>query len=415
MLFLNSITFNKILKNKPRLKNILKFIYIVLFRIFSFFVRKDRLILVNRELSFIPNVFGETFFGYYDKSPLNSNGINLLFHESIHDTSKNIRLNSSIKIGIFNLISKQIKYIGLTKAFNWQQGSRLQWLDSNFLIYNDFNGTDYISRVFDVTHFKEVKTFNRPVQDAFKREFFLSINYYTLTKYKPDYGYFSHSVSDAFCHNDYRNEGIWHVDFYSGEDNLILSIDRLLNINFDISFNNSHHYVNHVMISPNGDKFIFLHRYIHSNVKYDRLFVSNIDGSILNIIPSGDLVSHYSWIDNENIIVFMKDVNNILGYFKINIKNLTQIRIEGDNLLTVDGHPSMYNHLIYTDTYPSKQGFQNLGCFELNGKYNLIGQFYHPIKFFGVTRCDLHPRITNDYIFVDTVFSGKRRLAWMKR
>jgi len=75
----------------------------------------------------------------------------------------------------------------------------------------------------------------------------------------------------------------------------------------------------------------------------------------------------------------------------------------------------MLGDLIYTDTYPNKQGYQTMGSFNLNGEYNLIGLFYHPIKFFGPTRCDLHPRITENYIFVDTVFNGKRRLAWMKR
>lgn len=409
------IIINKILKDKPRLKNVLKYFYTLIFRGISYFDRKDRLILQNRELFFVPNDSGETFFGYYDKSPLEPNGFNLIFHESNSDTSKKIKPNSSVKIGVLNIISNELKYIGSTKAFNWQQGSRLQWLDSDIIIYNDFNGKDYFSRVFDVNNFIEVKTFNRPVQDAFKRNFFLSINYYYLTNYKPDYGYFAHSLADTKRPNNYSSDGIWFVDFESGNEKLILSIDRLLAFNFDNRFNTSLHYVNHVMISPMGDKFVFLHRYINNNIKYDRFFVSNIDGSFLNLIPTGDLVSHYSWIDNENIVAFMKDVNDVLGYYKININSFKQTKIGNSSVLGLDGHPTMFNDLIYTDTYPDRQGFQNLGYFNLDGEYKLIGKFYHPIKFFGETRCDLHPRITDSYIFVDTVFMGKRRLAWMKR
>jgi hypothetical protein len=369
--------------------------------------------LRDRDLFFIANNSRETFFGYYDKSPLGPDGINLIFHESDYNTSKKIELKSTVKIGILNLLSNELKYIGSTKAFNWQQGSRLQWLDSDLIIYNDFNGIDYISKVFDVRRLEEIKSFSRPVQDAYKRRFFLSINYYNLTSYKPDYGYFAHSFSNVLRQSDFSSDGIWYVDFETGKDKLILSMDRLIVFNFDIKFNTSLHYVNHVMISPLGDKFVFLHRYIYENIKYDRFFVSNNDGSDLNIIPSGDLVSHYSWIDNENLVVFMKDFNGVLGYYKINTVTFSQTRIGGDS--EIDGHPTMFNDLVYTDTYPDRHGFQNLGFYDVNGEYTLIGKFYHPIKFFGATRCDLHPRITDPYIFVDTVFNGKRRLAWMKR
>jgi hypothetical protein len=71
-----------------------------------------------------------------------------------------------------------------------------------------------------------------------------------------------------------------------------------------------------------------------------------------------------------------------------------------------------------TDTYPNRSGHQSLiilnNLFE-DGNPEEIAKLYHPLKFFGETRCDLHPRIDvkKKVIYFDSVYTGKRQLYRM--
>ena len=57
---------------------------------------------------------------------------------------------------------------------------------------------------------------------------------------------------------------------------------------------------NHLLISPNGSDFVFVHRVYINGVRQDHLFGGNVTGKQLKLISEALIVSHYSWLTAEN-------------------------------------------------------------------------------------------------------------------
>lgn len=55
---------------------------------------------------------------------------------------------------------------------------------------------------------------------------------------------------------------------------------------------NAEHKVNHLMLSPNGKRFMVLHRWFEGQRKYTRLVTCNIDGTDMYNLSDDDMVSH---------------------------------------------------------------------------------------------------------------------------
>ena len=72
---------------------------------------------------------------------------------------------------------------------------------------------------------------------------------------------------------------------------------------------------------------------------------------------------------------------------------------------------SSFIYKIKIDSYPDKSRMQHLVAYnmETDMLFPLL-ELYHPMKYFGKNRCDLHPRFseTGEYITLDSVHDGKR-------
>ena len=406
----------KLLSGFPQIKRWLKFIY----SYFNYLVHKkgyDH--KSNVGIIELSEKGRESFFGYYDKSPQNPEGY-ILCNSSDAPTYKNPNPNEPLNITLFSPDDFQNpEYVARTTAYNWQQGARLQWLDADLFIFNDFDSDKkrYIARVFSKSSSQEINRFNFPVQDSFKKDYFLSLNYQRLLTFSSDYGYHNLPPLETGERQNHDNDGIWFVDYKSGKGSLLLSLTKIVTYKAKDIFPGADHYVNHIMIAPGGNHFIFLHRYLVNDRRYDRLMLADRDGQNLSVLADNEMVSHCCWIDQKNILGYLNNSRGEAGFYIINIDNGNFQSYNNGKLDSQgDGHPHACNNWFVCDSYPDKSRMQYLHLNNLKtGEQIHLGDFFHGFKYQGQTRCDLHPRFSPDgqRVFFDSVFSGKRQLYMM--
>jgi hypothetical protein len=356
----------------------------------------------------------ECFFGYYDKSPSTLDGYVLVNSTKYNTKDLPLKNGEKINICVFEPDLLTQLFCVETNCFNWQQGSRAQWINEDLFIFNDFDPLTqkYISRVFSKSSQSEHKVFNYPVQDLYRDEYFISLNYQRLMALRPDYGYRNLPSSTDEELLDLENDGLWRIDFKSGDSKLLVSLADICLLGFISIFDTAVHKVNHAMIAPDGTQFIFMHRYFAGQRRFDRLILANAQSGQMKLLSDYGMVSHSFWLNNKTILGYMRGPANVDSYWLIDIITGEFTRFSVLDGLG-DGHPHVYGDWFVTDTYPDKARMQHL--FLINwktGEKKELGEFFHGFEFSGETRCDLHPRFSMDgnSVFFDSVFDGERKL-----
>jgi hypothetical protein len=357
----------------------------------------------------------ESFFGYYDKSPMNASNSHLIFQSSSYSTKKRASPNQKIQLILLEIKSNDYIIIDDLLAYNWQQGSKLMWINDAEFIYNnyDVNNDIYISKIYNINK-KTSKTIKSPIYDATDK-FGITLNFERLKIGRGDYAY--SNKKSQINWDDNSNDGLFFVDLLKNSIKLIVSLQDVIKKNEKDTMGNAKHKFNHIMLSPNKDKIMFMHRWFtKNNTRYDTLYVSSIDGANIEKVADDDMVSHCYWYNNDTVLAYLRDEQQGDKYYKINIHSKRK-EVLGKGVIDRfgDGHPSVFKNKILFDTYPNKSRMKELYLFNMEtSKLLKLGEFYESFKFYGETRCDLHPRFSKDgnNIFVDSVHTGKRRLYW---
>ena len=399
-----------ILSSTPWLKKIIKSLYI---RLNSLIYKKkytEKIISskVNKLVDINIEHETESFGGYYDSATLNEAGW-LYTATTNYSTKKVPDPAHAIKLWAINIYSGERVFIDRTYSYTWQQGARAQWITSDLLIYNVFEDNIYFAKVYSLKKRSVIKNFTLPNQSSFKTQYFLSINYRRIMKLRADYGYRN---LPSLTNQEMKlidNDGIWKVDYNSGNVSLVHSLQSIISFRPKSEFKDSYHAVNHIMISPDGQRFIFIHRWYRGGKRYDRLIVSDFNS--FTILVDEGMVSHMCWVDNTIVFGYFRH-NKKDAFYYINIKS-QQVTLcnEVSDLQMGDGHPSYKNNLIIFDTYPDKSRIQHLFMFNIKThKIEPLLELWHSVKYSGQSRCDLHPRFSEDgkYITFDSVHKGYR-------
>lgn len=400
----------------PVLKRLVKLIYMRLMYLKN---KKEYACSCKYDLRKIDFRNKESFFGYYDKRPLSNDGF-LLCYLTESETRKDPDPEKPLTIVLFAPDQSAPIWQFETYAYNWQQGARAQWLNDDLFIFNDFDPKErkYISRVFSKANFQPKKCFNFPVQDSFSTKYFLTLNYKRLSALSPDYGYQNLGPLNRRQLEELQKDGIWRIEYATGENRLLVSLSDVRDLETKPEFKKALHSVNHIMISPSGKEFVFIHRFYFRKRRYDRMILANAENGDLTVLSDRGMVSHYYWVNERNILAYLRGPRNKEAYWMINLKNLKFSRFARGVLDKYgDGHPHINGKWCVTDTYPDKARLQKIFLYNLETREKeTLGEFFHGFTYSGVNRCDLHPRFGKDNkkLFFDSVFSGKRKLYMME-
>jgi len=405
------------------------------------------------------------FFGYYDKPSLNKDNTKLLTHRVSFD-GRDVQDGDVAEIGYFDLNSKEFIKIDETLAWNWQQGSQLQWLPPSFnekIIYNSIKDNRFVSIIYDLNT-KEKKIIPFPIYVIHPNgKEALGVNYERLYWCRAGYNYQNIKNEKWNCPY-HKDDGIFRIDLENGEVELIISTKDIISVNKLEEFEYCNNWLEHMMYNPNGDRFMFMHRWEKNGVDYTRNYVADsVTGKILREFPDVGFYSHSFWKSDNILTIWTRDfdvnqeerkkVENIkknIGVLKLFLKpiyralkpilpkkisnivtpsgqlydiDITNGKYEkiGDGILNkyaTFGHIVWYKDKInlLTDTYQDKDKFRWLYIFNTQtNELEKLAKFY---SFYNdsVYRCDLHPRLSLDenLISIDVAMNEKRKQIILK-
>ncbi len=402
---------------------------------------------------------GQHFYGYYGISPWNVAGDKLLSHR-LDSQNEYLTENDIVDIGFFDFEgSGQYQKVSQTTACNWQQGSMLQWLpaSNDKIIFNVRSRDGFSAEIWSLADKRVVRDIKVPVSEIDPTgRFAFILPVARLSHTRKSYSYAGEFPS-RWKEGVVKEDGLKIVSLSSGEQEMVVSTEMLAEIEPTKSSLEAHHWLDHPLISPDGKKFLFYHRWLtRSGNFFTRLYSGKFGAHDLHLYPDSGMYSHAAWLDSDSFVVFGRKPGSdprertgnaikemllkgaIKGYSLVRnhsiLKKLRKrilqdryfvFRVGSDvpekvlsgPYMTEDGHPSFCpadNNLMVTDTYPDSKGYRHLLLVNLKSSdVTRIASFRAPQHHTESSpdRCDLHPRWdpSGRFISVDSMHEGKRQ------
>jgi hypothetical protein len=324
--------------------------------------------------------------------------------------------------------------LGTSTAWGWQQGCMLQWLpgSQSKIIWNDRDKASqrYVSHILDVKT-GEKRTLPLPVYTISPDgKWAVTPDFARIDYCRSGYGY--SGIPDP-CADEKApaKSGIWRMNLETGEHQLIFSIaDAVAIPHPELDLTQLWNWFNHLLISPDGRRLIFLHRWrervdIPREQKAGgfktRMFTVNLDGTEPYVLEPSGVVSHFIWRDPEHLVAWAKpnaEPEARVIVYKDKSREYTKLCADK---ITVDGHmtylPHRNNEWLLCDTYPDPvRRLQTPFLYHIPTDRRIpLGHFFEPREYKGEFRCDTHPRSSNDgkKVVIDSVHAGNGRQMYL--
>lgn len=382
------------LTNYPAVKKVIKDVYAISGNIFS-----DR----RTDLEGIVQVSSDRCahnFGYYDKCPWSADQRYMIYVAPRNATGTYVS-SEQVPIVLCDLHTGAEKIIAHTNVWNSQQGCMLQWLGPDFqsrILFNDFRDGAYCSVIHCIEDGTQT-VLKMPVYSvSADGKTAVTLDFSRLNSFGPGYGY-SNLPDKTREERAPECPCMWRLNLEKNEVMpLPITYRSLMELEPQPGMELGFHKINHIMLNPSGNRFMFIHRWLINGVKHHRLITCNTDGSDVYVLLDDGMVSHNNWKDDDTIISYCYSKTDGNAYHILHDRS-KQIETVGLGILNVDGHPSYSpdGKYIITDTYPDFKRKQTLYLIRVeDGAIKRLGSIYANIAYRNDVRCDLHPRWSRD-------------------
>ena len=358
------------------------------------------------------------WFGYYDKFQFDPTDRYILGMEVNFDL-RSPRPEDEIRIGIIDREDgNRWTDLDKTSAWCWQQGCMLQWLpgSEHEIIWNDRGPEGFVSHILDLKTGRK-RTLPLPIYAVSPDgKWAVTTDFRRLADTRPGYGYvgFPDPYAEELAP---EQSGIWWMDLTTGQHRLIISLAKIAAIPFpgrDTS--RAKHWFNHLLVSPSGKRFVFLHRFRQpgANTWLTRMITASPDGSDIRILDDNGVTSHFVWRDEEHILAWSRR-ESPGGFYLFADRPEKEVHLVYRD---PDGHCNYLpgGEWIVCDTYPDANRLQHLYLYHVGtGQKVPVGAFYSPPEFKGEWRCDTHPRVsrTGRWICIDSPAGSEGRQMFL--
>ena len=357
------------------------------------------------------------WFGYYDKMEFDPSGRFVLGME-VDFEDRDPRANDVIKVGMVDLQDgdKWIE-LGETRAWYWQQGCMLQWRPGSKteVLWNDRQQGRFVCHILDIET-RQRRTLPHAIYTVSPDgRWAVTPDFRRIRDMRPAYGY-------AGLDDPYRDDlapegtGIFRVDLDTGQQELIVSLGDIVKIPIPgVDLSKAKSYFNHLLINPDGSRFIFLHRWgFPKFIGATRMFTASQDGSDLRVVDDSGKTSHFIWRDPESILAWTEPRGKSAAFYLFEDQAGGAVEVVGEDVMIRNGHCSYLpgSEWIINDTYPDDQRKQYVYLYHVPTNRSVpLGRFYAPPEYQRQLRIDTHPRISPDgrKIVIDSAHTGEGR------
>lgn len=374
---------------------------------------------IPEKLVRLPESVRDCYYGYYDNRAVDF-GIGRCLCHRVAFRDRMPGPEDVAEIGWYPMDgSGEFDKLGESRAWNFQQGAMLQWVDpeDRFLLWNDAVPGEAAFAVHHRLADGEQRRLPRPVANLGRDgRYALSINFERLFDFRPGYGYVNRA--DPFGKEDApEKDGVFLLEVDSGESRLILSLSAIQKLMRESGGDAGRKVlVNHITFNPSATRFIALARYFQrpgDTRLRTVVLLANRDGSDARVLLPPGMASHYWWL-NDSELLFWCDGSEGAGFYRIDC-NSGEMRLLDPSHFDQDVHMSVRpegDWMIY-DTYPDKENRRHLSLYHLpTGRHHHLGGLLTEIPSHEDLRCDLHPRWNPDGrgITIDSTHEGFRAL-----
>ncbi len=362
------------------------------------------------------------WFGYYDKLQFDPSNRYVLGME-VDFEGRSPTPADVIRIGMVDTADSD-KWIelGSSSAWGWQQGCMLQWIPGGGrrVIWNDRGDRDYVSHILDVESGEQRTIPSSIYALSPDGKWAVTTDFRRLNDTRPGYGYAGIPDPNADVLEP-EDVGVWRVDLETGERRLIFSVaDAAAVPNPHNDTKGLKHYFNHLLVSPDASRMIFLHRWrLPPGSKGSfgtRLFTIGADGEDPYVLDPYGRTSHFIWRDPTHIMAWAYHPSHGEKFYLYEDQT-ENVEVVGPEVMPVNGHntylPGFDNEWVLNDTYPDTDRLQHVYLYNVpTGERVPLADLHSPPEYTGELRCDTHPRSSRDgrTVCVDSAHNGGRQL-----
>ena len=363
------------------------------------------------------------WFGYYDKLEFDPQNCRVLGME-VGFEHRSPRVDDEIRIGMVDLADgDRWTDLGSSTAWGWQQGCMLQWIpgSADDVIWNDREDGGYVSRILNVGTGK-MRTIPSAVYALGPDgTWAVSTDFRRLNDTRPGYGYVGIADPNADVLTP-EDEGIWKVNLATGDRELLFSVAQAAAVpNPHEDTSGLKHYFNHLLVSPDGARLIFLHRWRYpagSSRRFGtRMFTIGSDGSDPHVLDPYGKTSHFIWRDPEHVLAWAWHPSRGEKFYLYRDRT-EEAEAVAPEVMPRNGHCTYLpgSDWILNDTYPDENRLQHPYLYEVSsGRRVPLGHFLSPPEYKGEWRCDNHPRFSPDgtKVVIDSPHGGNGRQLYL--
>ena len=399
--------------------------------------------------------------GYFDTKVFSSDCSKILVHRFPRGQNQ---VYISVEVGYINIFDDEQKFniIGETNAFNYQQGSRLQYLDGDcneLVAYNRYSEDQkkYETCIYNLQDNKIVNILPSVYCISNNNKYAVSLNFELLELMHPGYGYI---VKHQPHEMDSKTQLLFKIIDIDTADEVVSLSKNDIKKEYPNLSDQEDIYAEHMAFNEDSSMLSFICRYKKNGLLVSLLFSYNINLKTLSLVNNSGRITHYCWFDNERILAWTaansdqpKDKDNVSvkkwydlkflrriyrnyvgnrfsglsdilrnmilneGYFIIDIYNTNHKKLASRSLKR-DGHPvksPKKANLFITDTYPDYKGELLLQVYDIDKEMSVLKtKFKHDHDEIGTRfRADLHPKVSNDgnMIGVDLLRNNERTVC----